>query len=143
MTKFVKELSKIAFRKGGLFILDLDKMEKKSIPDPIVIHFNRELLQLGYTLPENALYILDEKYIKTWGKSLLEYLHEFLGHETKWIPFYKNFPNDVKAIMMDMFSFIRLEGIDGIEPSGSDLVAHWNHFESLKIPMLVQQGFRM
>lgn len=54
-----------------------------------------------------------------------------------------NFPNDVKAIMMDMFSFIRLEGIDGIEPSGSDLVAHWNHFESLKIPMLVQQGFRM
>ena len=54
-----------------------------------------------------------------------------------------NFPNDVKAIMMGMFSFIRLEGIDGIEPSGSDLVAHWNHFESLKIPMLVQQGFRM
>ena len=28
MIKFIKELSKIAFRKGGLFILDLDKMEK-------------------------------------------------------------------------------------------------------------------
>ena len=54
-----------------------------------------------------------------------------------------NFPNDVKAVMIDMFSFIRLEGIDGIEPSCSDLFAHWNHFESLNILMLVQQGFRM
>lgn len=45
--------------------------------------------------------------------------------------------------MMDIFSFIRPEGRDGIEPSGSDLVARWNHFESLKILMPVQQGFRI
>lgn len=33
--------------------------------------------------------------------------------------------------------------MDGIEPSVSDWVAYWDHFESLKILMPVQQGFRI
>ena len=143
MIKFIKELSKIAFRKGGLFILDLDKMEKKSIPDPIVIHFNRELLQLGYTLPENALYILDEKYIKTWGKSLLEYLHEFLGHETKWIPFYKNFPNDVKSMSdTDLLLFQMKHYLDGWEPDAlsEDVIKNINIYRDSNLHNLCEDA---
>lgn len=35
--------------------------------------------------------------------------------------------------MMDIPSLIKLEGMGGTEPGKSDLVAHCNHFESLKI----------
>lgn len=88
-----KELAKIAFQKGGIFIEN--KKMKGDFISHSAVQFNIELLHLGYTLPEEAMYYIDEEYIRGEGKELLEYIHEFLGHYGSWKPFYPGFPLEV------------------------------------------------
>ena len=88
-----KELAKIAFQKGGIFI-ENNKMKGDFI-SLSAVQFNIELLHLGYTLPEEAMYYIDEEYIRGEGKELLEYIHDFLGHYGSWKPFYPGFPLEV------------------------------------------------
>lgn len=89
------ELSKIAFKKGCFYVENNEKIT--DIPSPSVIQFNRELINLGYTLPEEAMYILSDEYIKTYGENLLRYLHDFLGWYGNWEPLFPGFPQKVWA----------------------------------------------
>ena len=51
-----KELAKIAFQKGGIFIEN--KKMKGDFISLSAVQFNIELLHLGYTLPEEAMYYI-------------------------------------------------------------------------------------
>ena len=87
------DLSKIAFKKGYFYVENKEKIT--DIPNPSVIQFNNELVHLGYTLPEEAVYILSEEFIKTYGESLLNYIYEFLGWYGKWEPLFPGFPQKI------------------------------------------------
>lgn len=109
------DLSKIAFNKGCFYVENKEKIT--DIPNPSVIQFNRELINLGYTLPEEAMYILNDEFIKTYGEYLLKYLHDFLGWYGDWKPLFPGFPQKVWESTESELMLIQMKHyIDGWTP---------------------------
>lgn len=107
-------------------------VDKKQVKEKHIIALLSDISQLGYTLSKEIIDVLktyDKKHLGYFHDTLIKSLAKMLGSNFKYVPLFKNFPDDVPDEYEYLFDRINgyVENLFGILPENKHVTLSCGH----------------